>query len=459
MTLPVQSAPPMRMPLSSRFVVQSTIILLGVGLVALLAIVGMTIWLNERSQLHFRQVIEARDIRGSAVDLRSALQTAEASQRGFLLSSNEIYLSPYDSAKALAERQLDTLRQALAAESDARPMLQRLAAVVGEKIDEMDQTIALKADRRDSEAEAILRTNRGKALMDEANVFLSGIVRAADRRLTEGVEEQRANAAMLRLASIVGAVVIVLVVGGVMVTAYRYAREIGHARDEVRALNAGLEESVARRTADLAQARDRAEVLLAEVNHRVANSLTLVAALVRLQANALGDKAAKAALDEVQGRILAISLVHKRLYSSGDVRFVALDEYLATLLEHLETSMRAEGRGGASLSHQLEPLRLQTDASVNLGVIVAEWVTNAFKYAYPDRAGNVRVRLRRLADGRGELVVEDDGVGRRENAPLEGTGLGTRIVKGIAGGMRAEVEYLPRQPGTAARLVFPLPAD
>ena len=79
-------------------------------------------------------------------------------------------------------------------------MLQRLAAVIREKVNEMDQTIALKADRRDSEAEAILRTNRGKALMDEANVFLSGIVRAADRRLTEGVEEQRANAAMLRLA-------------------------------------------------------------------------------------------------------------------------------------------------------------------------------------------------------------------------------------------------------------------
>ena len=110
----------MRMPLSSRFLVQSTIVLLGVGLVALLAIVGMTIWLNERSQVYFREVIEARDIRGSAVELQSALQTAEASQRGFLLSGNEIYLSPYDSAKALAQRQLDTLRRGFGAESDAQ---------------------------------------------------------------------------------------------------------------------------------------------------------------------------------------------------------------------------------------------------------------------------------------------------------------------------------------------------
>jgi len=229
------------MPISSRFVIRSTIVLLAVGLFALLAIVGMTIWLNERSQAHFQEVIEARDIRSSAVELRSALQAAESSQRGYLLSGNEIYLAPYDSAKAMAQRQLDALRRMLATNGEARPMLERLAAVVGDKLGELDQTIALAADRRDAEAQAILRTNRGKALMDQANVFLSGIERGADERLTEGVAEQHANASLLRLASIVGAVVIVLVVGGVILTVARYAREIAQARDEVRALNAGLE--------------------------------------------------------------------------------------------------------------------------------------------------------------------------------------------------------------------------
>lgn len=447
------------MPISSRFVVQSTITLLGLGLATLLAIVGMTIWLNERSQAYFGEAIEARDTRSAAVELRAALQAAESSQRGFLVSGNEIYLSPYDSAKGQAERQLDTLKRSLAASPDSGPMLQRLGVVVSEKIVEMDQTIALKGERRDADALEIFRTNRGKALMDEANVFLLAIARAADERLTQGVAEQRANAALLRWVSIVGAVVIVLGVGGVTLTVLRYAQEIGQARDEVRGLNASLEERVARRTADLAQSRDRAEVLLAEVNHRVANSLTLVASLVRLQANAASDKAAKDALEEVQGRILAISLVHKRLYSSGDVRFVELDGYLASLLEHLETSMRAEGHRGASLRHELEPLKLRTDASVNLGVVVAEWVTNAFKYAYPDQGGEVRVRLKRLGDGRAELTVEDDGVGRRDGAAVQGTGLGTRVVRGIAAAMRAEVEYLPRQPGTAARLTFPLPVD
>ena len=209
---------------------------------------------------------------------------------------------------------------------------------------------------------------------------------------------------------------------------------------------------------DVQLARDRAEVLLAEVNHRVANSLALVASLVQLQANSLSDPAAKAALAETHARIFAIALVHKRLYSSGDVRFVALDEYLSGLLEHLGSAMRNEGHG-ASLRHDLEPLRLRTDASISLGVVLTEWVTNAFKYAYPDRSGEVRVLLRQLPDGRVELAVEDDGVGRGDHASIKGTGMGTRIVNAMAATMGAEIEYRKRQSGTTARLIFSLRAE
>jgi two-component sensor histidine kinase len=442
-------------PISTRFVVQSTIGLLAIGLATLLVIVGMTIWLGERSQARFDDVIEARDTRGAAVELRSALQAAEASQRGFIATGNEIYLAPYGTAKALAETQLDVVKHALAAYAETEPMMRRLSAVVTDKFAEMDQTIALKSDVQDAQAMAIVKTNRGKALMDEANVFLSGIIRAADERLTAAVGEQRANALRLRWVSIVGAIVIVLVVGGVTITVSQYTREIAQARDEVRLLNTNLEARVANRTAELAGARDRAEVLLAEVNHRVANSLQMVGALVKLQANAMTDEAAKKALAETQARIYAIGLIHTRLYSSGDVRLVALDEYLSGLLDHLATAMRSEGHG-ASVKYELEPLKLPTDASVSLGVVATEWVTNAFKYAYPDWRGEVRVRLQRRADGQAELMVEDDGVGRSEDQPAQGTGLGTRLVKAMAGTMGARIEYLPRQPGTVARLVFPL---
>jgi two-component sensor histidine kinase/CHASE3 domain sensor protein len=446
------------MPITTRFVIRSTIGLLAVGFLTLFVIVGTTIWLNERAQVYFNDVIDARDTRGSAVELRDALRTAESSQRGYILTGNEIYLAPFDSAKVLVQRHLDSLTHRLAPYAQSLPMLRRLTAVIAEKIGEMDRSVALKNDGKDAEALALFRTNRGKGLMDEANVFLYGIVLSADERLTAGVGEQSANADMLRWVSIVGAAVIVLVVGGVTTTVLRYAREVAQARDEVRLLNASLEERVNRRTADLARARDRAEVLLAEVNHRVANSLTLVASLVKLQSNALTDKAAKDALAETQGRIYAISLIHRSLYSSGDVRFVALDEYLSGLLDHLQTSMRGEGHS-ASLTYEIDALKLPTDTSVNLGVVVAEWVTNAFKYAYPGRSGEVRVRLKGAPDGRAELVVEDDGVGRTASPSTKGTGLGTRIVNAVAATMSAEIFYLARDPGTAARLLFAVPVE
>ena len=441
------------MPISSRFVINSTIVLLTVGFLTLLSIVGMTIWLGEKAQIYLEDAIASRDTRTAAVELRSAVQSAESSQRGFLVGGNDIYLAPYETAKTQSEARLERLKTSLAASPQSGQMMKRLSDIISEKFEEMDRTIGSKNDLRDAEASTVFRSNRGKALMDEANVFLSSIIRATDERLTAGVVEQRRNATWLRWLSIIGGLVIVVVVGGVTVTIFRYAREILQTRNEVQKLNATLEQRVQDRTADLTQARDKAEVLLAEVNHRVANSLSMVASLVRLQSSAIKDEGAREALKETQARIDAISSVHKRLYSSGDARFVELDEYLSDLLSNVEIAMRNEGHG-ASLRYDLEPLKLKPDSSVNLGVIVTEWVTNAFKYAYPDHAGEVRVRLTSLSDGRAELVVEDDGIGRSAEAAPKGSGLGTKIVNAMARTIGAEVEYFVRYPGAGARLAF-----
>ncbi|MGE0605321.1 MAG: sensor histidine kinase [Xanthobacteraceae bacterium] len=443
------------MPISSRFVVRSTILLLGVGFLTLLGIVATTIWLGERAQYSFDEVIEAREMRGAAVELRAALQTAESSQRGYLVTGNEIYLAPYDTAKAQTKRHFATLKRLLAEDSAFTVLLERLEIVIGQKLMEMDEIIALKSALREKDAFATLQTNRGKALMDEANLFLSGIIRRTDDRLTAAVSEQRANANWLRWVTILGGLVIVLVVGGVTIVTLQYAREVAQARDEVRALNASLEERVKLRTADLTRARDRAEVLVQEVNHRVANSLAMVNSMVQLQAKALDDCAAKDALSETQARIYAIASVHKRLYTSKDVRLVELDEYLAAVLDQLAVTLKNEGRG-ASLRYTIEPLKLPTDRSINLGVVVTELVTNAFKYAYPNGNGEVRVKLASLPESKAELIVEDDGIGRSGEASAKGTGLGTRIVNAMASNMEAKIEYLDRTQGTIARMIFPL---
>jgi CHASE3 domain sensor protein len=105
----------------------------------------------------------------------------------------------------------------------------------------MDGIIALKRAHRDEDALASFRTNRGKALMDELNVFLSSIILSADERLAAGIEEETWNTALLRWMSIVGALVIVVVVGATGATLARYTAEIAQGRDDIRALNLGLE--------------------------------------------------------------------------------------------------------------------------------------------------------------------------------------------------------------------------
>ena len=210
------------------------------------------------------------------------------------------------------------------------------------------------------------------------------------------------------------------------------------------------------------EARDRFEALAAErqmlmreVNHRVGNSLQLVAAFLHLQANGSASPETKAALVEANRRVLAIAQVHRRLYTSEDVKTVALDSYLAALVGDLRES--ADGIGDL-LSLDAIPVVTDADSAVTIGVIVTELVINAMKYAYPGSSGPIRVRLE-AADGqrRCRLVVEDDGVGREATIPKASgasTGIGRTIIDAMASKLSATVAYEDAVAGTKAVVTF-----
>jgi two-component sensor histidine kinase len=450
------------MPNSARTFVRSQLLFLAIGFVALAAVVAVAFWLGARSGQLGAKILEARDLKTVSVELRAAVQRAESSQRGFLYTNNEVYLAPFSSAEAEAKRRITDLPARLGDYPALSPVVDKLSSVIDAKFAEMDQTISLTRNRQPGDALNLVLTNRGKALMDEANVYITGISLAADQRLSTLVAEQADNARWQRLVSTTGALVAIAAAAAALFTIIQYASELGRARDALSSANSQLENKVEARTADLVrsteemrQAKNRAELLMREVNHRVANSLAMVSSLVRLQANAMNNAAMKAVLDETQARIHAVAMVHQRLYSSGNVLEVALDDYLPSVLDQFQSATGYATR--ITLSYQLEQLSLKTDASINLGVIAAEWVMNAAKYAYPERAGEVRVSLTRLTNGNAVLVVEDDGVGRGDGQP-KGTGLGTRIVTAMARSLDGSVEYRDRSPGLSAQLTFPVAA-
>ncbi len=202
-------------------------------------------------------------------------------------------------------------------------------------------------------------------------------------------------------------------------------------------------------------ARDRAEAMLREVNHRVGNSLQLVSTFMSLQLRHLADDGARAALREAQARIEAVAHVHRRLYTSGDMETVDMQAYLEGLVDELSKSL---GKDDASpnITLQAAPMRVSTDQAVSLGVVVTELVTNAVKYAYaPGQTGEIRVILAPDACGRAIMTVEDDGPGLGDGTP-KGTGLGGKIITAMASGLRSAVEFDGAHKGVRARLAFDL---
>src|ERR1700744_3839739 len=220
--------------------------------------------------------------------------------------------------------------------------------------------------------------------------------------------------------------------------------EIQKAREEAEA------EVHAARDRFAALAAER-EVLLREVNHRVGKSLQIIASLLHLQANSATQDDVKAALTNAMGRVAAVAQVHRRLYTPQDLKSVLLNQYLDALLEDLRRS--AEGNRMSRLTLKAEPIEIDPDRAVAIGIIANELVMNAVKYAYPDGAGPIHVDLR--SDGNDiVLSISDDGVGTNGRSDPRSTGMGQRIVSAMATKLEATAERDPNHKGTRIVLRF-----
>ncbi len=193
------------------------------------------------------------------------------------------------------------------------------------------------------------------------------------------------------------------------------------------------------------------ERLLRELQHRVKNNLQMVTSFVRLQERRTQSHETRRELRAVGRRIETLSLVYEKLYAAGEIERVDLGTYLGELGASL-LRLHAGEAPGVRLRTDIESLVVLLDKAVPLGLIVNEFVTNSFKYAFEGKPGIIGLELGRAETGKARVRLWDDGKGLAQDHKA-GTGLpliegfvrqiGGRADWKIDGGTQLTVEFDP----------------
>ncbi|MCB1470070.1 MAG: CHASE3 domain-containing protein, partial [Rhizobiaceae bacterium] len=200
--------------------------------------------------------LTARQVRADIADLKSLVQDAESSQRGFLLTGNDSYLEPFELARQEIPAKLDSLRLYVTQEPALAEGMAVLSARINAKLEESSNTVALGRAGRTQEALAIVDGGAGQKLMDEARDLFDTLIDGADRRFASSIAAQQDSANALNWVALAATGVILAVVGSAAWIVLNYTRDLANARVEIETLNTGLEEKVRERTVELGRAND-----------------------------------------------------------------------------------------------------------------------------------------------------------------------------------------------------------
>jgi two-component system, sensor histidine kinase PdtaS len=197
------------------------------------------------------------------------------------------------------------------------------------------------------------------------------------------------------------------------------------------------------------------EALLKEIHHRVKNNLMVISSLLNLQSGSITDDQTRNAVRESQNRVKSMALIHQLLYQSELFTGIDFSEYLEQLMQSLQNTYSKPGRSIRYII-RAEPVKLDIDTAIPLGLITNELVTNAYKYAFVDNgSGTIEVSLTETLDHNYSLQISDDGKGLPDDFdPEESPSLGLRLVKILAKQIKARMAYLKGK-GTVCQIVFP----
>ena len=156
------------------------------------------------------------------------------------------------------------------------------------------------------------------------------------------------------------------------------------------------------------------EMLLKEIHHRVKNNLQIISSLLDLQERYVKeDPTAVSVLQESQNRVLSMAMIHEMLYQSDDLNHINFSGYIKNLISKLFHSYSVNSHVIPLIN--VEPVFLNIETAIPMGLIINEIVSNSLKYAFPlGEQGKITIDLHPSGKGY-ELQISDNGVGIGED--------------------------------------------
>ncbi|MGV2497539.1 sensor histidine kinase [Pelagerythrobacter aerophilus] len=401
------------------------------GLIAFALFAGLFLVFQtiEAERAERKQVQRTSEILMELRNINRAALNAETGQRGYLLTLDRRYLESYLVGREQYGPTLDRLRALVGPDATARQLelLDEIESLTESKFAEMAETVELVEQRRVIEARRGILDDRGAEVMARLRRAAREMEQIENRVLIRAASETaRAEGRVLPL---LGAVLLMLLV----------ALALGY----VLVTRAARAEAEAAQAAALGEARDRADLLARELNHRVKNLFAVILAIVRMSAKDTPE--AKPVIERISDRIHALLTAH-------EVTQGTLERPVASLRALIETTLAPYRSEKLPAEIDGPELELPAKQVTPLGLVLHELTTNAVKYGAWSKGDLLEVRWRE-ADG--SIVIDWHEHGDAEGKDPEHKGFGSLLMTSAARQLRGEIDRQFGKDGVKVTITIP----
>lgn len=440
--------------------------ILTVGAVILLLVVLGALYFSQRAADEADSSVAAGQLNTRVLRLLSSIQDAETGQRGYLLTGDERYLSPFTKSAASIPVEISALKPLLLQIGVPQSLLDQLAALSTQKLAELQRSIDLKSSGKSAEASALVQSNVGIDLMDQIRGIITEIQQRGIVNSGEHIGALKASTTSLSAIIAVSAGLLVVLALGAMRLTYLHRKEIEAAQQTLADANESLEETVVNRTQGLQRANNELQTYAYIVSHDLRAPLVNIMGFTeeldrasRVFRTYLTQTGADATTLEGKEAIEAVEIDIPEALGFIRSSMRRMDNLINQILIMARAGNRELHRERiklddlvedtlATLRHRLDEAQIEVDSvgslpevqsdKLALQQIVGNLLDNAIKYMEPSRPGKITIKGSRhgllatfeirdngrgIAQGDQERIFELFRRSGRQDMPGDGVGL------------------------------------